>query len=59
MPEVHCRTVEAIFCSFKHDVVSSVASLAIIRRSIQLARCVANTAFNFMVPFVKVYVQNI
>ena len=58
MPEVHCRTVEAIFCSFKHDV-SSVASLAIIRLSIQLAQCVASTAFDFMMPFVKVYVQNI
>lgn len=47
------------FAALNMMLLSSVASLAIIRLSIQLARCVASTAFDFMVPFVKVYVQNI
>lgn len=47
------------FAALNMMLVSSVASLAIIRLSIQLAQCVASTAFDFMMPFVKVYVQNI
>jgi len=47
------------FAALNMMLVSSVASLAIIRRSIQFARCVVSTAFDFMVPFVKVYIQNI
>jgi len=47
------------FAALNMMLVSSVASLAIIRLSIQLAQCVASTAFDFMMPFVKVYIQNI
>jgi len=47
------------FAALNMMIVSSVASLAIIRLSIQLAQCIASTAFDFMVPFVKVYVQNV
>jgi len=47
------------FAALNMMLVSSVASLAIIRLSIQLAQCVASTAFHFMMPFVKVYIQNI
>jgi len=47
------------FAALNMMIVSSVASLAIIRLSIHLAQCVASTAFDFMVPFVKVYIQNI
>jgi hypothetical protein len=46
------------FAALNMMIVSSVASLAVIRLSIQLAHCVASTAFDFMVPFVKVHVQN-
>jgi hypothetical protein len=54
--EEHCRTVEASFAALNMMLMSSVASLTIIRLRIQLAHCRASTAFDFMVPFVKVYI---
>lgn len=40
-------------------LVSSVASLVMIRLSIQLAQCLSSTSFDLMVPFMKVHIQNI